>query len=151
MASAMDLPLVRIGQANSPDLVSVSQYYSGELVAYVRKVIDTNITCHYSVQCAHTSHIPRLTCVCFECWLANWIVCGQIDYLTFLFTLLKTALSMLDIQQGTISSTCNKEITHYYFTAGFTDYSWNHVWSSGENHSTSDQQCEGGWWRKTLQ
>lgn len=34
----MDLPLVRIGQANSPDLVSVSQYYSGELVAYVRKV-----------------------------------------------------------------------------------------------------------------
>lgn len=39
MASAMDLPLVRIGQANSPDLVSVSQYYSGELVAYVRKVI----------------------------------------------------------------------------------------------------------------
>ena len=34
----MDLPLVRIGQANSPDLMSVSQYYSGELVAYVRKV-----------------------------------------------------------------------------------------------------------------
>lgn len=50
MASAMDLPLVRIGQANSPDLVSVSQYYSGELVAYVRKVIDTNITCHCSVR-----------------------------------------------------------------------------------------------------
>mgnify|MGYP001796493442 CR=1 FL=1 len=39
MASAMDLPLVRVLQANSPDLVSVSQYYSGELVAYVRKVI----------------------------------------------------------------------------------------------------------------
>ncbi|EDO30084.1 predicted protein [Nematostella vectensis] len=39
MASAMDLPLVRIGQANSPDLVSVSQYYSGELVSYVRKVL----------------------------------------------------------------------------------------------------------------
>lgn len=37
----MDLPLVRIGQANSPDLVSVSQYYSGELVAYVRKVNGT--------------------------------------------------------------------------------------------------------------
>ena len=46
----MDLPLVRIGQANSPDLVSVSQYYSGELVAYVRKVNDTNITCHCSVR-----------------------------------------------------------------------------------------------------
>ncbi|KAK3754472.1 hypothetical protein QZH41_018991, partial [Actinostola sp. cb2023] len=39
MASGMDLPLVRISQANSPDLVSVSQYYSGELVAYVRKVL----------------------------------------------------------------------------------------------------------------
>ena len=26
------------GQSNSPDLVSVSQYYSSELVAYVRKV-----------------------------------------------------------------------------------------------------------------
>ena len=39
MASALDLPLVRIGQANSPDLVSVSQYYSGELVSYVRKVM----------------------------------------------------------------------------------------------------------------
>ena len=38
MASALDLPLVRISQANSPDLVSVSQYYSGELVAYLRKV-----------------------------------------------------------------------------------------------------------------
>jgi len=39
MASALDLPLVRISQANSPDLVSVSQYYSGELVAYLRKVL----------------------------------------------------------------------------------------------------------------
>lgn len=39
MASALELPLVRIGQASSPDLVSVSQYYSGVLVAYVRKVI----------------------------------------------------------------------------------------------------------------
>lgn len=39
MASALDLPLLRINQANSPDLLSVSQYYSGELVAYVRKVL----------------------------------------------------------------------------------------------------------------
>lgn len=30
---------MRINQANSPDLLSVSQFYSGELVAYVRKVI----------------------------------------------------------------------------------------------------------------
>ncbi|RUS78371.1 hypothetical protein EGW08_013864 [Elysia chlorotica] len=39
MASALDLPLLRINQAGSQDLMSVSQYYSGELVAYVRKVL----------------------------------------------------------------------------------------------------------------
>ncbi|CAI9726515.1 WASH complex subunit 5-like [Octopus vulgaris] len=39
MASALDLPLMRILQANSPDLISVSKYYSGELVAYLRKVL----------------------------------------------------------------------------------------------------------------
>lgn len=39
LASVLELPLLRINQANSKDLVSVSQYYSGELVAYVRKVL----------------------------------------------------------------------------------------------------------------
>ncbi|XP_038056716.1 WASH complex subunit 5-like [Patiria miniata] len=39
LASALDLPLIRINLANSPDLISVSQYYSSELVAYVRKVL----------------------------------------------------------------------------------------------------------------
>ncbi|XP_067323390.1 WASH complex subunit 5 [Anolis sagrei] len=39
LASALDMPLLRINQANSPDLLSVSQYYSGELVSYVRKVL----------------------------------------------------------------------------------------------------------------
>ncbi|KAJ8877566.1 hypothetical protein PR048_022021 [Dryococelus australis] len=39
LASALEIPLLRINQAKSQDLVSVSQYYSGELVAYVRKVI----------------------------------------------------------------------------------------------------------------
>ncbi|XP_077866142.1 WASH complex subunit 5-like [Saccoglossus kowalevskii] len=39
LASALDLPLLRINQAGSGDLVSVSQYYSGELVSYVRKVL----------------------------------------------------------------------------------------------------------------
>ncbi|CAK8692488.1 unnamed protein product [Clavelina lepadiformis] len=39
LASALELPLLRINQANSKDLLSVSQYYSGELVAYVRKVL----------------------------------------------------------------------------------------------------------------
>lgn len=38
-ASALDLPLFRINQANSEDLASVSHYYSGELVSYVRKVL----------------------------------------------------------------------------------------------------------------
>lgn len=39
LATALDLPLLRINQANSADLVSVSQYYSNELVNYVRKVL----------------------------------------------------------------------------------------------------------------
>ncbi|XP_077547549.1 WASH complex subunit strump isoform X4 [Haemaphysalis longicornis] len=39
LATALDLPLLRINQANSPDLVSVSQYYSTELVQYVRRVL----------------------------------------------------------------------------------------------------------------
>ena len=39
LVSILDSPLVRINQANSPDLHSVSQYYSSELVAYVRRVL----------------------------------------------------------------------------------------------------------------
>ncbi|XP_015793922.1 WASH complex subunit 5-like [Tetranychus urticae] len=39
LASALDMPLLRINQASSPDLVPVSQYYSSELVSYVRKVL----------------------------------------------------------------------------------------------------------------
>uniref|UniRef100_T1IW38 WASH complex subunit strumpellin n=1 Tax=Strigamia maritima TaxID=126957 RepID=T1IW38_STRMM len=39
LSSALDLPLLRINQAKSSDLMSVSQYYSGELVVYVRKVL----------------------------------------------------------------------------------------------------------------
>ncbi|GAB6028824.1 WASH complex subunit 5 [Chamberlinius hualienensis] len=39
LSSALDLPLMRINQAKSPDLLTISQYYSGELVAYVRKVL----------------------------------------------------------------------------------------------------------------
>ncbi len=38
MASALSLPCQRIDQANSPDLVSVSAYYSRQLVSYIRKV-----------------------------------------------------------------------------------------------------------------
>jgi len=39
LAFAHDLPLLRITQANSSDYMSVTQYYSGELVSYVRKVL----------------------------------------------------------------------------------------------------------------
>uniref|UniRef100_A0A1B6MUI7 WASH complex subunit strumpellin n=2 Tax=Graphocephala atropunctata TaxID=36148 RepID=A0A1B6MUI7_9HEMI len=39
LSSAMEIPLLRINQALSPDLVSVSRYYSHELVGYVRKVL----------------------------------------------------------------------------------------------------------------
>lgn len=39
LGSALDMPLLRINQASSPDLIPVSQYYSNELVSYVRKVL----------------------------------------------------------------------------------------------------------------
>jgi WASH complex subunit strumpellin len=42
LSSALDLPLVRINQVGSNDLMIVSHYYSGELVAYVRKVLQVN-------------------------------------------------------------------------------------------------------------
>ena len=38
LSSIMNTPLVRILESNSPDLESVSEYYSKELVKYVRKV-----------------------------------------------------------------------------------------------------------------
>jgi WASH complex subunit strumpellin len=40
LASILSLPLVRITQANSPDDISVADYFSGELVSYVRLVLD---------------------------------------------------------------------------------------------------------------
>eukprot|EP01012_Entosiphon_sulcatum_P036838 TRINITY_DN4706_c0_g1_i1.p1 TRINITY_DN4706_c0_g1~~TRINITY_DN4706_c0_g1_i1.p1 ORF type:complete len:1149 (-),score=298.23 TRINITY_DN4706_c0_g1_i1:138-3584(-) len=40
LTTMLELPLTRIAQANSPDLPSVSQYYSEVLVAFVRKVLD---------------------------------------------------------------------------------------------------------------
>ncbi|CAG9761136.1 unnamed protein product [Ceutorhynchus assimilis] len=39
LASALELPLLRINQSHSNDLVSVSEYYSKELEIYVRKVL----------------------------------------------------------------------------------------------------------------
>jgi WASH complex subunit strumpellin len=34
VASVMDLPLLRINQSQSPDLISVSQFYSGRIIPY---------------------------------------------------------------------------------------------------------------------
>lgn len=39
LASALEIPLLRINQAHSGDLESVSQYFSMELVKYVRQVV----------------------------------------------------------------------------------------------------------------
>lgn len=39
LASAMEIPLLRINQARSDDLISVSQYYSNELIKYIQKVL----------------------------------------------------------------------------------------------------------------
>ena len=40
LASILDVPILRIMQCNSPDTVSVAEYYSGELVDFVRRVMD---------------------------------------------------------------------------------------------------------------
>ena len=39
-ASILDVPLVRITYIESPDAVSVAEYYSGELVEFVRRVLE---------------------------------------------------------------------------------------------------------------
>ena len=39
LASVLELPLVRINQAGSADLESVAEYYSAQLVAFVRRVL----------------------------------------------------------------------------------------------------------------
>ena len=39
LVSILDAPLVRINQSNSPDLPSVSQYYSSEVAAFMRSVL----------------------------------------------------------------------------------------------------------------
>uniref|UniRef100_A0A2M4ABQ8 Strumpellin n=1 Tax=Anopheles triannulatus TaxID=58253 RepID=A0A2M4ABQ8_9DIPT len=39
LASALEIPLMRLNQAESPNLLDVSQYYSNELANFVRKVV----------------------------------------------------------------------------------------------------------------
>ena len=40
LASILDVPLTRITQAGSKDTISVAEYYSGELVSFVRDVLE---------------------------------------------------------------------------------------------------------------
>ncbi|KAJ1461470.1 WASH complex, subunit strumpellin [Pelagophyceae sp. CCMP2097] len=40
LASILDVPLIRISQCNSADAASVAHYYSAELVAFARRVLD---------------------------------------------------------------------------------------------------------------
>jgi len=64
LSSALDLPLVRINQVGSNDLMIVSHYYSGELVAYVRKVLqiipETMFTMLASIVQIQTNHLREL-------------------------------------------------------------------------------------------
>lgn len=60
LSSGLDLPLLRINQARSPDLISVSAYYSGELVSYVRKV------CKFSQLMLVWKHGAYLFCFLFK-------------------------------------------------------------------------------------
>jgi WASH complex subunit strumpellin len=39
LSSILNTPMIRIIQANSPDMSSVSKYYSGELIKFVREVL----------------------------------------------------------------------------------------------------------------
>ena len=39
-ASILDVPLIRITEIDSPDAASVAQYYSSELVEFVRLVLE---------------------------------------------------------------------------------------------------------------
>jgi len=61
LASALDLPLLRINQAGSQDLISVSQYYSSELVTYVRKVLQVAL-------------ILAVVCILRPCLLPYWLL-----------------------------------------------------------------------------
>ena len=45
--SVLELPLVRINQASSPDLESVAEYYSSQLVAFVRRVMEVGERGHF--------------------------------------------------------------------------------------------------------
>jgi len=65
LSSILNVPLVRINQANSKDLVSVSAFYSDELVAYVRNVLEiipkTVFNILKQVISLQTDRIPQLS------------------------------------------------------------------------------------------
>lgn len=55
LSSILDLPLVRINQAGSADLISVSEYYSSELVSYPMNCIYAEIFLIIKVTCVEYS------------------------------------------------------------------------------------------------
>ena len=60
MSTALQLPCQRIDQAKSPDLASVSAYYSRELVGYVRKVgTKLGQVCHHWVDSGGGAGVNR--------------------------------------------------------------------------------------------
>jgi len=65
LSSILNTPLVRISQAESKDLVSVSAYFSGELISYVRTVLDVIPKTVFQLLDAiiqlQTSSIPELS------------------------------------------------------------------------------------------
>ena len=48
LSSIMNSPMVRIIQANSPDFLSVSKFYSSELIKFVKGVLQVIIICKRS-------------------------------------------------------------------------------------------------------
>lgn len=40
LASMLEVPLIRINQCESPDTISVAEYYSSELVEFLRRVLE---------------------------------------------------------------------------------------------------------------
>lgn len=106
LASALDLPLLRINQANSADLLSVSQFYSGELVSYVRKVV-------YDV--IFSASLSSYKSFCFEMFWSNILLACSLVILTNELCMLQTVC-----QYQCCSSCRNDEFLKNHLFGKFT-------------------------------
>ena len=59
LSGAMEAAMVRLGEAGSRDLFSVSQYYSRRLVTYIRKVLQVIPATMFGLLEEVISHSPR--------------------------------------------------------------------------------------------